>query len=83
MSTLFDMSDLGKLSYYLGIEVIQHSEGIVLKQNRYALKILEEVGMKDCNMAHTPMEIGLKLSKSEDEKEVDATIFRKNVGCLR
>ncbi|KAG7594051.1 Integrase catalytic core [Arabidopsis thaliana x Arabidopsis arenosa] len=83
MSLRFDMSDLGKLSYYLGIEVIQHVEGITLNQTRYALKILEEARMKDCNMVHTPMETGLKLSKCENEKEVDATIFRKNVGCFR
>ncbi|KAG7582944.1 Zinc finger CCHC-type superfamily [Arabidopsis suecica] len=83
MSSRFDMSDLGKLSYYLGIEVVQHAEGITLNQTRYANKILEEAGMKDCNRVHTPMEIGLKLSKCENEKEVDATTFRKNVGCFR
>jgi len=83
MSSRFDMSDLGKLSYYLGIEVIQHNEGIMLNQTRYALKILEEAGMQDCNMVHTPMENGLQLSKSEHEKNVDATTFRKNVGCFR
>ena len=83
MSSRFDMSDLGKLSYYLGIEVIQQNEGIVLNQRRYALKILEEAGMEDCNMVHTPMVNGLQLSKSEHEKEVDATAFRKNVGCFR
>lgn len=83
MASKFEMSDLGKLTYYLGIEVSQHSEGITLNQNRYALKILEEAGMKDCNPVHTPMETGLQLSKAENEKEIDATNFRKNVGCLR
>ncbi|KAG7559183.1 Integrase catalytic core [Arabidopsis thaliana x Arabidopsis arenosa] len=83
MSSKFEMSDLGKLTYYLGIEVIQHNEGIALNQHRYALKILEEAGMRDCNPVHTPMETGLKASKSEHEKEVDATSYRKNVGCLR
>lgn len=83
MTSKFEMSDLGRRTYYLGIEVIQHDEGIVLTQSRYALKILEETGMKDCNLVHTPMETGLKLAKSENEKEVDATVFRKNVRCLR
>ncbi|CAA0357000.1 unnamed protein product [Arabidopsis thaliana] len=83
MSSNFDMSDLGKLTYYLGIEVTQHKEGIILNQTRYAQKILEEAGMKDCNPVHTPMETGFKPSKSENEKEVDAHIYRKNVGCLR
>ncbi|AAF32440.1 hypothetical protein; 74056-75837 [Arabidopsis thaliana] len=83
MSSKFEMSNLGKLTYYLGIEVIQHKDGIALNQNRYALKILEEAGMIDCNRVHTPMEMGLKFSKAEEEEEVDATAYRKNVGCLR
>lgn len=39
--------------------------------------------MQDCNDVHTPMDSGLKLSKSEDEEDIDGTSFRKNVGCLR
>ncbi|KAL9299241.1 putative RNA-directed DNA polymerase [Arabidopsis thaliana] len=83
MSSKFEMSDLGLLSYYLGIEVIQHSKGITLNQSRYAIKILEETGMKDCNLVHTPMDPSYKTSKSETEKEVDATVYRRNIGCLR
>lgn len=83
MSSRFDMSDLGELTYYLGIEVKQHSEGITLNQKTYAQKILEEAGMSQCNLVHTPMDSGLKLYKAETEREIDATAFRKNVGCLR
>lgn len=46
MAQTFEMSDLERLIYYLGIEVKQTSEGIVLSQDRYARKILEEVGMR-------------------------------------
>ncbi|XP_018448562.1 uncharacterized protein LOC108820077 [Raphanus sativus] len=67
------MSDLGRLSYYLGLEVLQHDGGITLNQKRYALKVLEEVGMKDCNPLHISMDSGLKLEKSEGEKDIDAT----------
>ncbi|KAL9281401.1 putative RNA-directed DNA polymerase [Arabidopsis thaliana] len=81
MSSKFEMSDLGLLSYYLGIEVTQHSEGITLNQSRYALKILEEAGMKDCNPVHVPMDTSFQPSKSESEKEVDAKLYRRNVGC--
>ena len=83
MASKFDMSDLGKLSYYLGIKVCQDEGIITLNQQRYALKILEESGMKNCNMSHTPMENGLKLAKSIEEEDVDATRYHKNVGCLR
>ncbi|KAG7543478.1 Reverse transcriptase RNA-dependent DNA polymerase [Arabidopsis thaliana x Arabidopsis arenosa] len=83
VASKFEMSDLGKLTYYLGIEFCQHKEGTILNQRRYALKILEEAGMAECNSVHTPMEAGLKLSKALEEKDIDATCYRKNVGCLR
>ncbi|XP_024004883.1 uncharacterized protein LOC112082029 [Eutrema salsugineum] len=83
MATKFEMSDLGKLTYYLGIEVLQHENGIMLKQERYATKILEEAGMKDCNAAQAPMDPGLQLSKAKEEKGVDETNNRRNIGCLR
>lgn len=38
----FEMSDLGLLTYYLGIEVLQYNGGITMKQESYAKKILEE-----------------------------------------
>ncbi|XP_010473661.1 PREDICTED: uncharacterized protein LOC104753076 [Camelina sativa] len=83
MATKFDMSDLGRLTYYLGIEVCQFEGGIILTQQQYAKKILEQAGMKDCNRTLTPLESGLKLAKAEGEKDIDATSFRKNFGCLR
>lgn len=83
MASKFEMSDLGRLNYYLGIEVIQSKGGVVLKQERYARKILEEVGMGECNAVHVPMDPGLKLSKSPEEESINETEFRRNIGCLR
>ena len=83
MADNFEMSDVGKLTYYLGIEVVQHQKGITLRQERYAMKILSETGMKDCNATHIPMEPALKLSKALEEKGVDETEYRRHIGCLR
>ena len=83
MAMRFEMSDLGRLTYYLSIEVNQHAEGITLSQNRYARKILEEAGMLNCNSVHIPMEAGLKLAKSEAERVIDATNYRKIIGYFR
>lgn len=58
MATMFDMSDLGQLSYHLGIEVIQRKGSIVLSHERYATKIFEEAGLKGCNAVHIPMDAG-------------------------
>ncbi|KAK1620485.1 hypothetical protein QYE76_026002 [Lolium multiflorum] len=56
MQRLFKMSDLGLLSYYLGIEVEQSNGEIRVCQSSYARKILENAGMGMCNPCATPME---------------------------
>jgi hypothetical protein len=81
MSTRYMMSDLGLLSFYLGIEVRQGSDGISLSQAAYARKILERAGMGSCNPCHTPMEHCLKLSKASSGMPVDATEYRGLVGA--
>lgn len=83
MASKFEMTDLGKLTYYLGIEVLHLHDGIILKQERYAAKILEEAGMSDCNAVQVPMDRGLKLSKAEKEEGINNEEFRRNIGCLR
>ena len=45
------MSDLGTLSYYLGIEVRQGKEALMLGQSAYASKLLEQSGMAMCKSA--------------------------------
>nr|GEW74221.1 hypothetical protein [Tanacetum cinerariifolium] len=83
MASQFKKSDLGELTYHLGIEVSQGKDCVEIKQERYAMKILKEAGMEDCNPALCPMEPGLKLSKAKDEPEVEVTQYRKMVSCLR
>jgi hypothetical protein len=83
MKRVFLMSDLGLLSFYLGIEVRQDARGITLRQAHYAKKILEMVGMADCKAAATPMEERLRLSRDSTTEEVDATLYRRIVGSLQ
>lgn len=83
MAAKFEMSDLGKLTYYLGIEVLQYDDGIILKQDRYARKILEETGMSSCNLTHVPMEMNAMFSKSPEERKIDEKEYRRSIGCLR
>jgi hypothetical protein len=62
MHELFQMSDLGEPSYYLGIEVQQEPGKILVSLSSYARKILEKTGMSECNLCQTPMEHRLKLA---------------------
>ena len=83
MSGEFEMTDLGLLTYYLGIEVKQSIQGIMIKQEAYARRILEETEMDSCNSVYVPMEFGLHLSKAMDETEINASEYRRRIGCLR
>nr|XP_020155963.1 uncharacterized mitochondrial protein AtMg00810-like [Aegilops tauschii subsp. strangulata] len=83
MTKLFRMSDLGKLSYYLRIEVSQERDRIVLGQAAYAKRLLERAGMEDCNPSNTPMEARLKLSKESTATLVDKTKYRNTIGGQR
>lgn len=69
MCDRFKMSDLGLLTLYLGIEVSQKPGYITLKQSAFAAKLLEKVGMAECNEAHVPMELRLKLSKQSPNRQ--------------
>jgi hypothetical protein len=82
MKATFQMSDLGLLSFYLGIKVHQGDSGITLRQTAYAKCVVELDGLTECNPAHTPMEERLKLSRNSTTEEVDAMQYRRLVGSL-
>jgi hypothetical protein len=83
MTSEFEMSDLGKLSFYLGIEVEQDTDCITIKQTGYAKKVLSRFGMADCNPTKVPINPGTVLHKDKHGDAVDSTEYRRIVGCLR
>jgi hypothetical protein len=83
MTSEFDMSDMGLLSFYLGLEVEQKEDYIAIKQSGYARKVLAQFGMADCNSTKVPMDPGLKLDADKQGERVDATEYRRVIGCLR
>ena len=83
MKSKFQMSNLGLLHYYLGLEVKHTTAGITISQGAYTMKILEAAGLANYNPNVTPMESRLKLNKFIVEPAVDATEYRRIVGALR
>jgi hypothetical protein len=71
------------LCYYLGIEVKQLEDRIMISQSSYAKKILGVAGMENCNPFHVPMENRLKLGKLVDREVIDASMYMILVGSLR
>ncbi|CAL0319322.1 unnamed protein product [Lupinus luteus] len=83
LSSEFELSDLGKLAYFLGIEFVQHKDGIFMHQKKYILEVLDRFNLLECNPADTPVEANLKLGACETKAKVAGTMFRQLVGCLR
>lgn len=78
----FDMSDLGKMRYFLGVEVIQNENGIFICQRKYAREILARFGMESSNAVGNPIVPGTKLLKDEEGEKVDSKMFKQVVGSL-
>lgn len=83
MEKEFAMTDLGKIKYFLGVEVTQNEKGIFICQKKYAEETLKKYGMEDCNSVRNPMVRGIKLSKEGSGGRVDPTSFKQLVGSLR
>jgi len=76
------MKDLGKLRYFLGIEVIQSMKGIWLLQRQYALNKLSEYGMTSCKPISIPLEQNVKLSADEGDLVEDTIMYKRIMGSL-
>ncbi|KAM1224199.1 hypothetical protein ACFX2G_044088 [Malus domestica] len=83
MFSEFEMTDNGLMSYFLGIEVKQESDGIYISQQKYMRDILEKFNMDKCNIVNTPVATGLKLSKEGEGEFVNSTLYKSLVGSLR
>eukprot|EP00253_Pinus_taeda_P033168 PITA_33168 len=78
----FEMTDLGYVHYYFGIEVTQHPKSIFLSQKKYIGDMLNRFGMTKCNPLTTLMEQNLKLTSIEGKEFEDAIKYRQLVGSL-
>eukprot|EP00253_Pinus_taeda_P028825 PITA_28825 len=76
LKKLFEMTDLGHLHYFLGLQVLQSKEVISLSQSNYACDLLRHFHMEDCKPAPSPFQYGAKLSVTCTSLEVDATLYR-------
>lgn len=82
MSTEFEMSMVGELIYFLGLQIKQCDNGIFVSQSKYAQKLLEKFGMKTAKHSRTPMSQSVKLSIDLNGKDVNETLYRSMIGSL-
>ena len=70
----FEMTDIGLMLYYLGIEVWQTKTEIFIFQKNYAKEILKKFKMDMCKPINTPLEYGIKLSRKSSGEKIDPTL---------
>jgi histone deacetylase 1/2 len=85
LSSAFAVKDLGKLHYFLGLEVTHSDDSLTLTQKKYSLDLLGRAGMLECKAASTPMSSTDRLSALDGAllSSNDATEYRSIVGALQ
>nr|GEU43209.1 hypothetical protein [Tanacetum cinerariifolium] len=82
MRSCFEMSMMGEMTFFLGLQVNQSSCGIFINQSNYVLEILKNYGMETCDLVGTLMEIKDKLDLDQNGTLVDAMKYRSMIGAL-
>ncbi|GKB46850.1 putative ribonuclease H-like domain-containing protein [Tanacetum coccineum] len=82
MHNRFQMSSMGELTFFLGLQVKQKEDGIFISQDKYVGEILKKFGFSSIRTASTPMETNKDLTKDEDGEDVDVYLYRSMIGSL-
>nr|GEU37070.1 retrovirus-related Pol polyprotein from transposon TNT 1-94 [Tanacetum cinerariifolium] len=82
MKSCFEMSMMGEMTFFLGLQGNQSPCDIFINQSNYVLEILKKYGMKSCDPVGTLMEIKDKLNLDQNGAPVDATKYRSMIGAL-
>nr|GEX07222.1 uncharacterized mitochondrial protein AtMg00810-like [Tanacetum cinerariifolium] len=82
MHEKFQMSAMGELNLFLGLQVLQKKDGIFLSQDKYVGDILKKFGYSDVRSANTPMDKENPWGKDGPGKDVDLHLYRSMIGSL-
>nr|GEU71577.1 retrovirus-related Pol polyprotein from transposon TNT 1-94 [Tanacetum cinerariifolium] len=82
MKDKFQLSSMGELSFFLGLQVKQKDDGIFISQDKYIAEILKKFVFTDVKSASTPIETEKPLLKDLDGEDVDVHIYRSMIGSL-
>ena len=82
MKAMFEMSMVGELTYFLGLQVKQTDSRIYINQEKYARNLVERFGLDNAAHARTPIATNAKLTNDPSGEFVDVTLYRSMIGCL-
>nr|GEV75747.1 ribonuclease H-like domain-containing protein [Tanacetum cinerariifolium] len=78
----FQMSSMGELTFFLGLQVKQKKDGIFISQDKYIVKILRKFGLTERKSVSTPIDTEKPLLKDLDGENVDVHTYRSMIGSL-
>ncbi|GJY43806.1 putative ribonuclease H-like domain-containing protein [Tanacetum coccineum] len=82
MKSKFQMSSMGELTFFLGLQVKQKQDGIFISQDKYVAEILKKFDFVSVKTASTPIETQKPLVKDEEASDVDVHLYRSMIGSL-
>nr|GEU66566.1 retrovirus-related Pol polyprotein from transposon TNT 1-94 [Tanacetum cinerariifolium] len=82
MKSRFEMSMMGEMTFFLGLQVNQSPSGIFINQSKYVHEILKKYGLNTCDIVGTPMDIKDKLDFDQIGTPIDATKYHSMIGAL-
>ena len=82
MTNEFEMSHMGELSYFLGLQIKQIENGIFINQEKYCYNLIKRFGLENTAAKPTPMSPTIHLDRDEDGKSVDQKLYRSMIGSL-
>ncbi|GJZ85521.1 putative ribonuclease H-like domain-containing protein [Tanacetum coccineum] len=82
MHKRFQMSSMGELTFFLGLQVQQKKDGIFISQDKYMANILKKFDFTTVKTASTSMEPNKALIKDEEADSVDVHLYRSMIGSL-
>ncbi|GJR33876.1 putative ribonuclease H-like domain-containing protein [Tanacetum coccineum] len=82
MKSRFQMSSMGELTFFLGLQVKQKEDGIFISQDKYVAEILKKFDFASVKTASTPIETQKSLTKDEEAADVDVHLYRSMIGSL-
>ena len=82
MQAEFEMSMMGELTFFLGLQIKQTKEGIFIHQGKYTKQILKKFGYDGCKKAATPMSTSTRLDSDSNGQKVNEKLYRSLIGSL-
>ncbi|GJU80397.1 putative ribonuclease H-like domain-containing protein [Tanacetum coccineum] len=82
MKDKFQMSSMGELTFFLGLQVQQKKKGIFISQDKYVHEILRKFNYSDVKSASTPTDLEKPLVQDGDAADVDEHLYRSMIGSL-